>query len=185
MSRRTRTNVVAGAAIAMLGLLTLAGCRLPGQSDDPPATNGGANPSAAGGGPDATPTSNASGRPLPDICTLLTKDDVADLTNREVTIMTNEGGASSGARYCQWQLSAGQLTVTVDIETRESFDVRNQQSTPVDGIGETAYSLSGHLYVFQNGRAVDVYASSSDSDSTNLTVEKNTAEKVLPKLETP
>jgi hypothetical protein len=180
MSRRTSTNVVAGATIALLGLLTLAGCRLPGESDDTPA-----NSSAAGGGTNASPapTSNASGSPLPDICTLLTKDDVADLTNREVTIMTNEGGNSSGARYCQWQLSAGQLTVTVNNETRESFDVRNQQSTPVDGIGETAYSLSGHLYVFQNGRAVDVYASSSDSDSTNLEVEKNTAEKVLPTLE--
>jgi hypothetical protein len=96
--------------------------------------------------------------------------------------MSNDGGNSSNARYCQWQLTEGQLNVEVDIETREQFDVRNQQSAPVDGVGETAYSLSGHLYVFQAGKVVDVYATPSTSESVNLTVEKNTAAKILPKV---
>ena len=173
MHRRTLTNLVAGAAIAVFGLVSLAGCKIPGKSDDKPA---GAQP-AASGSPGVD-----SGSSLPDICTLLTKEDVAGLTGHTVTQMSNEGGNSSNARYCQWQLTAGLLNVQVDIETREQFDVRNQQSTTVDGIGETAYSLAGHLYVYEAGKVVDVYATPSTSESVNLTVEKNTAAKILPKV---
>jgi hypothetical protein len=177
MPRRTLTNLVAGAAIAVFGLLSLAGCKIPGKSDDKPATTSGAKATASGSpGVD-------SGSALPDICTLLTKEDVAGLTGHTVTQMSNEGGNSSNARYCQWQLTEGQLNVEVDNESREQFDVRNQQSTTVDGIGETAYSLAGHLYVYQAGKVVDVYATSSTSDSANLAVEKETAAKVLPKLQ--
>ncbi len=176
MPRRTFITVVAAVAFAVFGLSTLAGCKIPGRSDDKPAGGSGAKP-AASGSPGVD-----SGSSLPDICTLLTKDEVADLTGHSVTQMSNEGGNSSNARYCQWQLTEGQLNVEVDIETREGFDVRNQQSTPVDGIGETAYSLAGHLYVYQAGKVVDVYATPSTSDSANLTVEKNTAAKILPKV---
>jgi hypothetical protein len=179
MSRRTRTNLVAGAAIAVLGLLTLAGCKIPGQSKDKP-TNAGAQPSAAAGG--ASPGTGTSAGSLPDICTLLTKDDVAGLTGQSVTQMNNEGGKSDNARYCQWQLTQGVLNVQVDSETLEQFSVRNQQSNTVDGIGETAYSLAGHLYVYQKGRVVDVYATSATSDDANLAVEKNTAGKILAKV---
>jgi hypothetical protein len=176
MPRRTLTNLVAGAAIVVFGLVSLAGCKIPGKSDDKPT---GANPAASGspGSPGVD-----SGSSLPDICTLLTKEDVAGLTGHTVTQMSNEGGNSSNARYCQWQLTEGLLNLQVDIETREQFDVRNQQSTTVDGIGETAYSLAGHLYVYEAGKVVDVYATSSTSDDANLEVEKNTAAKVLPKL---
>jgi Protein of unknown function (DUF3558) len=169
MPRRTLTTVVA-AAIAVFGLSTLASCKIPGRSGDQ------AKP-AASGSPGVD-----SGSSLPDICTLLTKDEVADLTGHGVTQMSNDGGNSSNARYCQWQLSEGQLNVEVSIDTRQGFDVRNQQSTPVDGVGEAAYSLAGHLYVFQAGKVVDVYATPTASDSTNLNVEKNTAAKVLPKV---
>ena len=175
MSRRTLNNVVAGAAIAVFGLVSLAGCKIPGKSDDKPATTSGAT---ASGSPGVD-----SGSSLPDICTLLSKEDVAGLTGHTVTQMSNEGGNSSNARYCQWQLTEGQLNVQVDNETREQFDVRNQQSTTVDGIGETAYTLAGHLYVYQAGKVVDVYATSSTSDSANLAVEKETATKVLAKLQ--
>jgi len=174
MSRRTLNNLVAGAAIAVFGLVSLAGCKIPGKSDDKPATTSGAT---ASGSPGVD-----SGSSLPDICTLLSKEDVAGLTGHTVTQMSNEGGNSSNARYCQWQLTEGQLNVEVDIETRDQFDVRNQQSAPVDGVGESAYSLSGHLYVFQAGKVVDVYATPSTSESVNLTVEKNTAAKILPKV---
>lgn len=167
MPRPTFTTVVAAVAIAVFGLSTLAGCKIPGRSDDKAKS--------------ASPGTD-SGSSLPDICTLLTKDEVAELTGHSVTQMSNEGGNSSNARYCQWQLTEGQLNVEVDIETRDGFDVRNQQATPVDGIGEAAYSLSGHLYVFQSGKVVDVYATPSTSDSANLTVEKNTAAKILPKV---
>jgi Protein of unknown function (DUF3558) len=174
MSRRTLNNVVAGTAIAVFGLVSLAGCKIPGKSDDKPATTSGAT---ASGSPGVD-----SGSSLPDICTLLSKEDVAGLTGHTVTQMSNEGGNSSNARYCQWQLTEGQLNVQVDNETREQFDVRNQQSNTVDGVGETAYTLAGHLYVYQAGKVVDVYATSSTSDSANLDVEKETATKILAKL---
>src|SRR5262249_19890380 len=124
-----------------------------------------------------------SGRLLPDICTLHPKEDVAGLTGHTVTQMSNEGGNSPNARYCQWQLTAGVLNVEVDIETREQFDVRNQQSTTVDGIGETASSLAGHLSVYQAGQCGAVYDTSSTDDSANLDVEKQTATKILDKLQ--
>lgn len=169
MPSRTLTTVVA-AAIAVFGLSTLAGCKILGRSDAK------ATPAASG-----SPGADSAGS-LPDICTLLTKDEVADLTGRSVTQMSNEGGNASNARYCQWQLTEGQLNVEVSIDTRQGFDVQNQQSTPVDGVGEAAYSLAGHLYVFQAGKIVDVYATPTASDSTNLNVEKATAAKVLPKV---
>lgn len=96
--------------------------------------------------------------------------------------MTNEGGNNAGGRYCQWQLTAGQLDVTVNLDDRESFDVQHKDSQEVDGIGEAAYSLAGHLYVYAAGKVVDVYATSASTDAGNLKVESATAERVLPKL---
>jgi hypothetical protein len=174
------------ATIAAAGALALSGC---GGGETPSGGNVGgpaATTSSAAATPsDATqpaPSTPTSASALPDICKLLTKAEVTDLTGEQVTIMTDEGGNSPNARYCQWQLSAGQLTVTVNNEDRQGFDVRNQQSTSVDGIGETAYSLAGHLYVYEAGRTVDVYVSSEGSASANLAVEKTTAAKVLPRL---
>lgn len=180
MSRRTCTNLVAGAAIAMLGLLTLTGCAILGKSKDKPTATSGAQPSAAAGG--ASPNTNTSASSLPDICTLLTKEEVGGLTGQTVTQMNNDGGTSDNARYCQWQLTQGVLNVQVDNETLEQFSVKNTESHNVNGIGETAYTLAGHLYVYQKGRVVDVYATAASSDSANLEIEKNTAEKILPKV---
>ena len=179
MSRRSRSHL---AALILLAALPLAGCGVLDKSDS--GTKSTPTPGSAGGAAGNAKASGGEGSngPLPDICTLLSKDDVTGLTHQQVTIMTNEGGNSPNARYCQWQLTQGQLDVTVNVDTRESFDVRNKQSTPVSGVGEAAYSLSGHLYIFQTGRVVDVYATSADSDQANLDVEKQTAAKVLPKL---
>jgi hypothetical protein len=185
MSRSLRLATVA--AVAAAGALALSAC---GGTDKTPTGGNVAAPTAAassaattpGDAAQPTPSTADSASALPDICKLLTKAEVTDLTGEQVTIMTDEGGNSPNARYCQWQLSAGQLTVTVNNEDRQSFDVRNQQSKSVDGIGETAYSLAGHLYVYDAGRTVDVYVSSEGSASANLTVEKKTATQVLPRL---
>jgi hypothetical protein len=183
MSRRLRTDLL----LLLTGTLALTGC---GKTDSPASAGiGAASTTASRGDPStvatATPSDGStqtSASALPAICTLLTKAEVTSLTGQQVTIMTDEGGNSPNARYCQWQLSAGQLTVTVDNESRESFDIRNKQSTPIDGFGETAYTLAGHLYVYDRGRTVDTYASSASTDSGNLTVEKKTAATVLPRL---
>ncbi|GAA0733605.1 hypothetical protein Drose_20605 [Dactylosporangium roseum] len=195
MSRRSRLQLPALTAVA-LGALALAGCDRPGSgtsaqpSAAPASSAASAGPSASG--VKASPSGRTSGKAsgpasrkaaaLPDICTLLSKAEVTGLTGEQVTLMTDEGGGSPASRYCQWQLSQGQLTVSVIFEDRGGFDTRNKESKPVSGVGDTAYSLAGHLYVWEDGLAVDVYASSESSDAANLGVERQTALKVLPRL---
>ncbi|MFG2043905.1 DUF3558 family protein [Dactylosporangium sp. NPDC048998] len=145
------------------------------------------SPSAAASRPASTsasaaPSGSRGPGTLPDICTLMSKPEVNGLTGEQVTLMTDDGGNSGGSRYCQWQLSQGQLTIMVSLETRENFDVRNREATPALGVGTTAYSLSGHLYVWQDGLDVDVYVSSEPTDQANLQVERRAAAQILPRL---
>lgn len=176
-----RHRILAATAL-LTGALSLAGCGVLGGTADTAdtPTPGGAATTGAASAPAAT--KNAGPVALPDICTLLTKAEVNTLTGQKVTLMSNEGGNSSGARYCQWQLTNGQLTVAVDVETRQQFDVQNKEAVQVDGIGESAYSLAGHLYVYADGKAVDAYATSAGNDAGNLKVERRAIEMVLPKL---
>ncbi|WP_432992650.1 DUF3558 family protein [Dactylosporangium sp. CA-233914] len=180
-------------AAAALGALGLAGCTQDaGTATAKPSAPAAAPSSAApaASAPTSAGAKSASAKPsgskpagaVPDICKLMSKTEVGMLTGEQVTLMTDDGGASSGARYCQWQLSQGQLTVSVSLETRENFDVRNKQAVPVPGIGTTAYSLAGHLYVWEDGRDVDVYVSSESSDQANLSVARRTAQQLLPRL---
>ncbi|WP_433060352.1 hypothetical protein [Dactylosporangium sp. CS-033363] len=125
----------------------------------------------------------ATATSVPDICKLMSKAEIGTLTGESVTLMTDDGGSSPTSRYCQWQLSQGQVTIGVTLETRGNFDVRNKQATPVMGVGTTAYSLSGHLYVWENGHDIDVYVSSESSDSANLSVARRAALQFIPRLE--
>ena len=177
-------------AAVVLGALALTGCAQDSgttttaqpSAGSPAASASTSKKASAKASASTAATSSARSGALPNICTLLTKADVTGLTGEQVTLMSDEGGNSPGARYCQWQLSQGQLTVTVNLETRAGFDTRNKESKPVAGIGETAYTLAGHLYVFEDGRDVDVYVSSESSDPANLAVARQTAVKVLPRL---
>jgi hypothetical protein len=179
-----RNRTLATAAL-LTGALSLAGCGVLKGADDTPtpgtATTGSATTTGAAASAPAGKKSPAAVA-LPDICTLLTKAEVNSLTGQKVTLMGNEGGNSPGARYCQWQLSSGQLTVTVNVETRQQFDVQNKDADQVDGIGESAYSLAGHLYVYAAGKVVDAYATSAGNDAGNLRVERRAVEAILPKL---
>ncbi|MET7424766.1 DUF3558 family protein [Dactylosporangium sp. NPDC005555] len=172
---------ILAATTLLTGALTLTGCGVLDKAADTPtpgpaATTGGAKSAPA-------PAKTTSGPvALPDICTLLTKAEVNTLTGKKVTLMSNEGGNSPGARYCQWQLTSGQLTITVNVETRDQFDVQNKEAVQVAGVGESAYSLAGHLYVYADGKIVDAYATSAGTDAGNLKVEQRAAEAVLPKL---
>lgn len=172
-------------AVAAAGLV-LAGCQ---SSPSSPSAEKPAKPAPTTQAASAVPTPTVSasegtlgGSTLPDICTLLSKAEVTSLTSQAVTLMTKDDGKSPNARYCQWQLAVGQLTVAVSVESRESFDTRNAQSVKVVGVGEAAYSLSGHLFVFAAGRDVDVYDSSATTDAGDLAVEKSTAATILPRL---
>jgi hypothetical protein len=170
-------------ALLAAGALVLTGCGAKKNEDQPVAAPPVAAPAtSAAASADSSPSSATSNSALPDICTLITKAEVTELTGESVTLMTDEGGKSENTRYCQWQLSVGQVTIMVSVDTRDDFDVRNKQAKSVAGVGEAAYSLAGHLYVFENGRTTDVYVSSESSDAANLAVEKKAADKILTKL---
>jgi hypothetical protein len=118
---------------------------------------------------------------IPDPCTLLSKADVADLTGRQVSQMDEDGQDGQGTRYCQWQQPSGQLDVFLSRTTEADFKIAIADAQPVDGVGEDAFSLSGHLYVLYGTVSIDVY-SRGDSDEKNLAVEKQIAKVLIPKI---
>jgi hypothetical protein len=119
---------------------------------------------------------------LPDPCTLLSKDEVVELTGREITQVDEDGGAAGDAtRYCQWQQSGGQLALFLTRTTADDFQVTVDQAKPVDGVGEDAYTHSGHLYVLYGTVQVDVYSRGA-SDATNLSHAKAVAKTVIPRI---
>jgi hypothetical protein len=163
----------------MLATIALAGCGLIGTT----AASGGdqvspAAPAATGGLGDSV----KDGGDLPDPCTLLTESQAADLTGRPVTQIDRDGGAAGdAARYCQWQQDGGQLALFLSRGTEDDFHIKIDGATPVDEIGEAAFQLAGHLYVYYGSVIVDVYAR-GDDDAGNLAVAKAVVRAVLPKI---
>ena len=139
--------------------------------------------------PTASPTSDSGlgdsvkdSGDLPDPCTLLTKKQVTDLTGREIT-QVDEDGQKSGndTRFCQWQQSGGQVALFLSRTTEADFQLRVADAKPVDGVGEDAFELSGHLYVLYGTVSIDVY-SRGDSDEENLREATAIARKVIPQI---
>lgn len=166
-------------AVAVLTLTLLTGC-----SADTTATATGPAPT-----PPAATESAATGMGsvkdegnLPDPCTLLTNGDVVDLTGRDVSTTDHDGQESgAGTRYCQWQQDSGQLDVFLSRTTEAEFTSASADAQKVDGVGEQAYSNSGHLYVLYGSVNLDLY-SRGDSDEKNLEVEIEIAKVLIPKI---
>jgi len=119
---------------------------------------------------------------IPDPCPLLTDGDVIDLTGREVSRMDKDDAqAGESTRYCQWQQPSGQLDVFLSRTTEADFQTAIVGAQPVDGVGEDAFSLSGHLYVLYGTVQIDVY-SRGDSDEKNLDTEKKIAKVLIAKI---
>ena len=156
-----------------------------------------ATPSNAAPTPTAEPTSKPSARPtsdsglgdsvkdsgaIPDPCTLLSGKQVTDLTGREITQIDEDGEpAGSDNRFCQWQQSGGQVALFLNRTTAADFQVKIAEAKPVDGVGEDAFQLAGHLYVLYGTVSIDVY-SRGDSDEENLAEAKAIAKKVIPQI---
>ena len=119
---------------------------------------------------------------LPDPCTLLTKEQVTGITGREIT-QVDEDGAESGSatRYCQWQQDNGQLAVFLSRTTQADYELVIDGADPVEGLGEKAFTLSGHLYVLYGTVQLDVY-SRGDSDAENLDKSKKVVNILIPKV---
>lgn len=158
---------------ATVGVIALAGCTTNGTASTPVPSTAAATSAAA------SPPGNAS---LPDVCALLTTADVTALTSRSVTQVDRDGlPATAPTRHCQWQLANGDLAVFLSTTTEADFKVRDPAATNVSGIGDEAYSSSGHLYVRSGERQLDVYATGA-TDAGNLTVACATAEKLIPTI---
>jgi hypothetical protein len=119
---------------------------------------------------------------LPDPCTLLSEAEVTRLTGRGITRIDEDGGASGDeARFCQWQQPSGQLAVFLARTSADDFKVKIAEATPVDGVGEDAFELAGHLYVLYGTVSIDVY-NRGDSDEENLAKAKEIVKVLIPKI---
>lgn len=191
MNPRVRPILV---ATAVAGILALSGCGLLAPAEDS-ASEGRtagtpvlATPSPE---PDPTPSPSESGSAgtsvkdagdIPDVCTLLSDAEVESLTGRSITQIDKDGGQPGDiSRYCQWQLSAGQLAVFLSRTTAEEFARKNTDADPVPGVGQDAYLLAGHLMVLYGTVHVDVYARGG-SDAENLADAKEVVAVLLPRI---
>lgn len=181
--------VAAVAVAATVAVAALGGCGvLSGtRSDDSAQAVPVATPAGTPGA-SATPSSSSGfgsvkdSGDIPDPCTLLTNAEVVDLTGRAVSQQDRDGEQSGETtRYCQWQQPSGQLAIFLSRTTDSDFQTTITGADPVDGVGEDAFSLSGHLYVLYGSVNIDVY-SRGDSDAKNLEVEKAVAEVLIPKV---
>jgi hypothetical protein len=166
-------------ALAALTLTMLTGCNADttvtaaGAVATPPA----ASASAATGMGSVEDEGN-----LPDPCTLLTNGDIVDLTGRDVSTTDHDGQQSDAStRYCQWQQDSGQLDVFLSRTTEAQFTSASDGAQKVDGVGEQAYSSSGHLYVLYGTVDLDLYSRGA-TDEKNLEVEIEIAKVLIPKI---
>lgn len=173
------------ALTAVVAVALTGGCGAVGDAAAGSASDiAGISPTPASGGAGTAPTPAAtttSDGDIPDPCTLLTKAEVVDLTSREITQIDDDGGAE-GTRYCQWQQSGGQLAIFLGRTTPGDFAVRNSEAEPVDGLGDDAFWLSGHLFVRHGTVQIDVYSRGADPESGNRTDAKAVAETLLDRI---
>ncbi|GAA3385358.1 DUF3558 family protein [Cryptosporangium minutisporangium] len=187
MTPRTLRTLLAAAAAT--GLLALTGCgSIDVSTDDAPPS-----PRPTSSGPTTSSTqptgeATASAAPaaddgqVPNPCELLTPADVNALTSREITQIDRDNAGSGATRTCQWQLEEGVLAVFLAPTTADDFAIRDPEAVDVDGIGDEAYTSSGHLFVRTGELSIDVYATGSTDDAGNQTVATATAEKIINQL---
>lgn len=161
---------------ALAACTALTGCGVLPATDS--ASGSVPTPSSAAGLGDSVKDSGD----LPDPCTLLSDAEVKSLTGRGIS-QRDEDGAQAGdvSRFCQWQQPSGQLAVFLARTTESDFQVKIAEAEPVDGVGEDAFSLAGHLYVLHGTVSIDVY-SRGDSDEQNMDKAERIAEVLIPKI---
>ncbi|GAA2604461.1 DUF3558 family protein [Paractinoplanes durhamensis] len=146
-----------------------------------PTPTGAAEPTPTGTAVSGTGSAKDAGD-LPDPCTLLSKAEVVDLTGREVTqIDKDDAEPGTATRFCQWQQESGQLALFISRTTEDEFKTTIADAKPVDGVGEDAFELAGHLYVLYGTAQIDVYSRGA-SDEQNLTDATEVTKAVMPRI---
>jgi hypothetical protein len=147
------------------------------------------SPTAAAPAPVPTPVASAGmgssvrdAGDIPDPCGLLSRDEVTRLTGRAITRIDPDGARpGDAARYCQWQQESGQLAVFLSRTTEADFHTTIDGAVPVDGVGQDAFALSGHLYVLYGTVQIDVY-SRGGRDDRDLGDAKAIATVLIPRI---
>jgi hypothetical protein len=171
------TRPFSAVLIAAVAVAALTGCGFLGSTSDRAAA-----PQPTGSSSSGLGDSVKDAGDIPDPCTLLSEPEVKELTGRDIT-QIDEDGAEPGeaTRFCQWQQPAGQLAVFLSRTTPADYDLVIEEAKPVDGLGEKAFELAGHLYVLYGTVQVDVYAR-GDSDEENLAKARKVVNVLLPKI---
>ncbi|WP_035856700.1 DUF3558 family protein [Cryptosporangium arvum] len=192
MTARTLRLMFAAAAAA--GVFALTGCgTITISTDDatPSATPSGAaqQPSSAAtaSGDDGQAASDGLGTDVTTLnpCTLLTPAEVNQFTGREITQIDRDNATAGTTRYCQWQLEQGVLVLSLSPTSADDFAVRDPAAQDFDGVGDEAFTSSGHLYVRSGDLSIDVYSTSKGGDggsAENIAVEKTVAQRVIDQL---
>jgi hypothetical protein len=182
MKRLSALAVVTFAAVAALSGCGLLDTKTDGNSASAAgAPTAGAQPTPTGSAVSGVGSAKDDGD-LPDPCTLLSKAEVVELTGRAVTqIDKDDAQPGDAARFCQWQQDSGQLALFLNRTTEDEFKTKIEGATPVDGVGEDAFELAGHLNVLYGTVQIDVY-SRGGSDEQNLTDAKKVTKAVMPRI---
>ncbi|MFI5839292.1 hypothetical protein ACIA8K_06195 [Catenuloplanes sp. NPDC051500] len=177
-------------AAAVFAVPALSGCILVSTENPEPATPPAPTTAAPATGLPKTalptlpslPTGAKNGDAIKDPCGLLNRAEVTALTARQVTQIDKDGLEETAAvRYCQWQLSEGQLALFVTGMTPKEFKDQAKAGTVVSGVGDAAFTEAGHLFVLFGDTQVDIYARVGD-DAANLRIAKTVADRILPRL---
>ncbi|GAA3346433.1 hypothetical protein GCM10020358_57410 [Amorphoplanes nipponensis] len=179
MNRRRLLVILAAACFALTGCGVLdqasPGAAAPAPAPTPSASAGPTSGSGLG-------DSVRDAGDIPDPCTLLSEARVTELTGRDVTRIDQDGQqAGDTTRFCQWQQAGGQLAVFLSRTTDSDFTSQIAGASRVDGVGEDAFQLAGHLYVLYGTVQIDVY-SRGDSDEENLAQAKAVTRAVMAKI---
>ena len=176
------------AVVSFAAVVALSGCGILDSKTDDNAASAAGVPTTGGTQPTSTATAvSGAGSAkdtgdLPNPCTLLSKAEVTDLTGRQITQIDEDGAQPSDTtRFCQWQQESGQLALFLSRTTEDEFNTKITDAQSVDGVGEDAFELAGHLYVLYGTVQIDVYSRGA-SDAQNLTDAKEIARAVMPRL---
>ena len=180
------------AAAAAAGVFALTGCGTITISTDDASPS--ATPTGAAQQPSTAATDSGDGQAATGLgtdvanlnpCQLLTPTEVNQFTSREITQIDRDNATAEGTRYCQWQLEQGVLVLSLSPTSAADFEIRDPAAVAADGVGDDAYTSSGHLYVRSGDLAIDVYSTSKGGDggsAENVEVEKTVAQRVIDQL---
>ncbi len=150
-------------AMAVAAMILAGAC----EAGDSPEAGPSVSPSAD---PDVLPTPTE--RAAVDPCTLLTAEEVGEISDREIFDVT-PSQTETGRPTCEYRLEFTVIVIGTDTgpDAREEFESASAAGRPVEGVGDEAYwlpeettliALQNALYVFVDLRNADIGIANED-----------------------